>query len=127
MTLPVGDLAAAAVTTPGTVRRFAEAAARRAGATIDVSIYDRIRPFRAPNSRHPRTGLHKRRLSLDELLTIPAARIVELAREPMPFDLPDPFTDPALLADWQAASEDGLQAKLAELWNRTAPAGADDA
>jgi hypothetical protein len=107
--LPVGDLAGPAVATPAVVRRFAEAAARRAGATIDVSIYDRIRPFRAPNSRHQKTGLHKRRLALDELLALPSARIVELAREPMPFDLPAPCDDSTLLADWQMASDEASQ------------------
>src|SRR5262249_3094459 len=36
-------------------RHFAEAAAGRAGVTIDASVYDKVRAFRAPNSRHPRT------------------------------------------------------------------------
>lgn len=108
--LPIGDRAGPAVATPGIARRFAEAAARRAGVKVDTSIYDRIRPFRAPNSRHPRTGLHKRRLDLDELLRLTAARIVELAREPTPFDLPAPFADSVLDADWQMASEEASRA-----------------
>ena len=48
-------------------RRFAEAAAELAGVTIDAGVYDKVRCFRAPNSRHPKTGLHKRRLSAEEL------------------------------------------------------------
>ena len=44
-------------------RRFAEHVAELAAVTIDTGVYDRVRAFRAPNSRHPKTGLHKRRLS----------------------------------------------------------------
>ena len=48
-------------------------AARLAGlaeatAAVDVSIYDSLRLLRSPNSRHPRTGLHKRPLDFDELM-----------------------------------------------------------
>ena len=62
-------------------RRFAEAIAEVAGVAIDSGVYDAVRAFRAPNSRHPKTGLHKRRLSLDELLGLSLERIVELAAE----------------------------------------------
>jgi hypothetical protein len=37
-------------------RRLAETLAESAGVTIDVGVYDRCRAFRAPNSRHPKTG-----------------------------------------------------------------------
>ena len=38
-------------------RRFAEANAARVGIAIDTGVYDRVAaPFRAPNSRHPKTG-----------------------------------------------------------------------
>ena len=47
----------------------------------------------APNSRHPKTGLFKRRLSLDELMHLKPEAIVELARQPEPFDIP---TGPAI-------------------------------
>jgi hypothetical protein len=117
--LPVGDVAGPAVATPTIVRRFAEAAARRAGIGIDPSIYDRVRPFRAPNSRHPKSGLYKRRLALDELLHLAADQIAELAREPMAFDLPAPAADAALLADWQAASEEAGRSAAARRRNGT--------
>ncbi len=85
-------------------RRFAEHVAERAAVTIDTGVYDRVRAFRAPNSRHPKTGLHKRWLSYDDLLGLTLENIVELAREPAPFDLPTPtrHSDQAA-ADWQAA------------------------
>lgn len=86
-------------------RRLAETIADQAGARIDTGVYDRVRAFRAPNSRHVRTGLHKRRLSHDEFMGLTTARIVELAREPAPFDLPTPASDPQLLADWHDAAE----------------------
>jgi hypothetical protein len=84
-------------------RRFAEAVAEEAGVEIDTSIYDRVRPFRAPNSRHPRTGLHKVRLALNELNSI--EEIKTLAARPRPFSLPCPerHCDQAA-ADWQAAT-----------------------
>ena len=67
-------------------RRFAEHAAELLGIEIDASIYDKIRAFRAPNSRHPKTGRHKRRLTFDELLYLKATAIVKLAAEPEPFE-----------------------------------------
>ena len=65
-----------------------------------------MRAFRAPNSRHPKTGLHKRRLSARELMGLTHSRVAELAREPAPFDVPKVnavVTD--LEADWNEASE----------------------
>jgi len=87
-------------------RRFAENVAELAAVTIDTGVYDRVRAFRAPNSRHPKTGLHKRRLSYDDLLGLPLEKIIELSREPAAFALPTPtrHSDQAA-ADWQTAVE----------------------
>lgn len=86
------------------VRHFAEALAAAAGVSIDTGVYDKVRLFRAPNSRHPKTGLHKRRLSLDELLHLGADQIQQLASAPEPFGLPAVTeADPQAAADWQAA------------------------
>jgi hypothetical protein len=87
-----------------TARRFAEHVAELAAVTIDTGVYDRVRAFRAPNSRHPKTGLHKRRLTFDELLG-PLEAIRELAKAPAPFDVPTPTgTSDQAAADWQAAA-----------------------
>ncbi len=87
------------------VRRFAESLAAAAGVEIDAGVYDKVRLFRAPNSRHPRTGLYKRRLALDELLHLDADRIRELAGRPEPFGLPArPGSADRAAADWQAAA-----------------------
>ncbi len=85
-------------------RRFAENVAELASVTIDTGVYDKVRAFRAPNSRHSKAGLHKRRLTLDQLTGSSLERIVELAAEPAPFDLPAPIgTSDQAVVDWQAA------------------------
>lgn len=79
-----------------------------AGVVIDTGVYDKVRAFRAPNSRHPKTGLHKRRLTFDELMHLSAGRIVELAAKPEPFDLADlaeGTCGPELPAAWNAAAD----------------------
>lgn len=89
-----------------TCRRLAERLAGSFGITVDASVYDRVRAFRAPNSRHAKTGLHKRRLSLDELLNLSTDAIARLAAEPSPFDLPDPpGLDDQAITDWRQATE----------------------
>lgn len=87
-------------------RKFAEAIAGWVGMTIDSGVYDRVRAFRAPNSKHRKTGRHKRVLTLDELLMLPPGRIIELAEKPEPFELPAlPGLHRQAVQDWQAAGE----------------------
>ena len=71
-------------------RHFAEHVAKRADVTIDTGVYDRVRCFRAPNSRHPKTGLYKRPLTLEEINHLTADRTRSLAAEPLEFELPEP-------------------------------------
>src|SRR5262249_40251789 len=73
---------------PETAKRFALAHAERARVVVDPLIYSKTRLFRAPNSRHPKTGLHKRRLTFGELMCLSVEGIVELARHPEPFAVP---------------------------------------
>lgn len=88
-----------------TARQFAELIADFVKTRIDTAIYDRVRCFRAPNSRHPKTGLHKRRLSIDELLHLRTDAILALAERPEPFDLPTPTYRSQRAADmWTAAT-----------------------
>lgn len=88
-----------------TARRLAEGLAAACEVVIDSGVFDKVRAFRAPNSRHPRTGLHKRGLSLDELTRLSVERIQALAREPLAFDVPVVSTrcDQAAV-DWQGAA-----------------------
>lgn len=70
-------------------RRLAETMADTAGVAIDTAVYDKVRAFRAPNSRHPKTGRHKRHLSVDELAQS-ASAILEAADSPVAFNPPAP-------------------------------------
>lgn len=96
-------------------RRFAEALAAQASVTIDSCVYDKVRLFRAPNSTHQKTRLRKQCLTFDELLNLNAERILELAREPLPFEVPD---DPPVN---ETARQDWLNA-VADLQKQTAAA-----
>jgi hypothetical protein len=71
---------------------------------IDEGIYDQVRPFRAPNSRHPKTGRFKRFFTLDELMGLTLDRLLYLAQRPEPFGLPAPLGPCDQAArDWQEA------------------------
>lgn len=72
-------------------RAFAEIVAGKAGIRIDTGIYDAVRAFRAPNSRHPKTGFHKRFIPSGQLGVLTAEDILDLARSPAPFELPVDF------------------------------------
>jgi hypothetical protein len=85
-------------------RRMVETLAKATSVAIDAGVYDKVRAFRAPNSRHPKSGLHKRALTLDELTRLSVKRIKELAKEPTPFDLPTVSTRcKRAEADWKDA------------------------
>jgi hypothetical protein len=88
-------------------RTFATSLAHRAKVRIDEGVFDRVRPFRAPNSRHPKTGLHKRRLTIEELMGLSLDRIVQLASEPTPFEVPAVAGAHRLATeDWKEAAEE---------------------
>jgi hypothetical protein len=98
-------------------RRFAESISERAGVVIDSGVYDKVRAFRAPNSRHPKTGRHKRLLMHGELMGLSIDCILQMAAAPEPFDLPAPCgRDEQAAADWRdaersVAEQDGAKAK----------------
>ena len=102
----------------GYCRAFAESIASLFQVGIDSSVYDRVRAFRAPNSKHPKTGLHKRRVLLDELLRLEPSRLRIMASEPIAFDLPRaPRASQQAVADWKAAV-DAVDHKQAEIASR---------
>lgn len=85
-------------------RTMAETLAASAGVSIDASIYQTVQPFRAPNSRHQKTGRYKRLVSLDELQELNAGAIKQRASSPLPFELPDaPELCQQAVADWATA------------------------
>lgn len=88
-------------------REFAERIANAASVAIDVGIYDVVRAFRAPNSCHGRTGLHKRFVPPSHFGLLTFEDSLELAAKPVAFHLPDATgveTLPRLIEAWQAAS-----------------------
>jgi hypothetical protein len=87
-------------------RRFAAELADLARIAIDPAVYAKVQPLRAPNSRHGKTGRHKRVVTLDELLHVRPDAIVQRAAEPLPFELPrEPDTDDQAVADWRSACD----------------------
>jgi hypothetical protein len=116
--LSLCDSPAPSIVFHATARRFAERLAGLVGLDIDGGVYDRVRLFRAPNSRHPRTGLHKRRLAYDELLHLRTDAVLRLAATPAPFDIPTPpAPNSQAVADWQAAVVDVQRAATARQGN----------
>jgi hypothetical protein len=88
-------------------RLFCLHLAEGAGVSVDVLIYSKTRLFRAPNSRHPKTGLFKRRLTLDELTYLKPEAVIDLARQP------EPFRIPAGPAHFLSAADDWAKARRA--------------
>jgi hypothetical protein len=96
---------------PAVVKLLCLTVARRAGVNVDPAIYDRQRLFRLPNTRHPRSGLYKRFLSVEELFQLDAGRIRELARHPAGFAVPTVSEDcEQLSADWIEAERHATSA-----------------
>jgi len=122
--LPVGWMVEASPDANLTCRRFAEHAANEVGVTIDSGVYDKVRPFRAWNTRHPKTGLHKIRVELDDLLVSSAASITGRAVEPIPFDPPIPAPSPSLLAAWNASERDVRRRQVERQARQTGPTDA---
>lgn len=102
--VPLTNAPAPSVEFNAVCRQLAETLAAEVGTTIDASIYDKVRLFRTPNSAHPKTKLHKRRLTYDELIHLSVVGVTELAREPMSFEVPAVTVNPPeLAADWTNA------------------------
>jgi hypothetical protein len=85
-------------------RRFAEEIAARAGVTIDKGIYHKTASLRAPNSRHPKSGRHKRHIELRDLARLTGDDLLDRAAKPAPFDFPRVDCRNDLLKEcWDAA------------------------
>ncbi len=88
-------------------RTFAEALAAAAGVKIDAAIYDVNHIVRLPNTRHPKTGLFKRRIDSEALFVLDVPRILELAKHPAGDGIPTVRTPPPqLAADWCEAERE---------------------
>jgi hypothetical protein len=71
--------------------------------TSDDSVYDATRFWSVWNSRHEKTGLYKRRFTVDELFRLNPEAHAGLAVGPRPFDPPGPIRSGQFDADWAAA------------------------
>jgi hypothetical protein len=106
---------------PMQCRKLAEEIAQQCQVAVDLSVYDHVRAFRAPNSRHPKTGRHKRFLEAGELMHLALERILELASVPEPFELPTmPGPNACAAADWIAATAAVEQSQCAMMKGRSA-------
>lgn len=90
---------------PRTCRLFAESIAAEAKVTIDSSIYSHISLLRAPNSRHPKTGLHCVKGPSGLIDSWSVEEIRAFAKTPHPFEsLTMPHaTAPELQRVWDTA------------------------
>ncbi len=70
---------------------------------LDPDIYDALRLWRVPNTRHGRSGLFKVRLTVEEVFSLSADQIRELARKPRRTTRPqcEPAPIPALVELWR--------------------------
>jgi hypothetical protein len=88
-------------------RTFAETLAERAGVRVDTGVYDINRLVRLPNTKHPRTGLFKRRVHSESLFVLSLEKILDVAKHPSGDGLPAARTTPKRLAeDWAAAEQE---------------------
>jgi hypothetical protein len=93
-----------------TARTLAEALAGRAGVRIDTSVYDIAHIIRLPNTRHPRTGLFKRRIDAEALFVLDIDAIRRHAAHAAGDGIPTVRTPAAqLAADWREAEAATLQ------------------
>ncbi len=98
-------------------RRFCETVAEKAGIVIDSAIYDKVRPFRAPNTRHPKTGLYKRHIGFDGCMYMSIDAILKLAQNPEPFEIPPldrTLCDWNLGYAWRVAEEETRKVRVSK-------------
>jgi hypothetical protein len=79
--------------------------AELAGVTIDASLYSPLKSLRGFNTRHDTSGMYKVFISLDELEDLTSEAVLEMARQPRPFQVPDWRVAPSslLVELWQWA------------------------
>ncbi len=87
-------------------RAFASTLAARAGVTIDLAIFNVNHIVRLPNTRHPRTGLFKRRVDAVDLLRLGIDEVRRLAEHPAGDGIPSGTAKATqLISDWREAEQ----------------------
>jgi hypothetical protein len=102
LSLPLGgELASPEFANHLVAKTLATKLATDAGVSVDSGVYDKVRLWRAPNSRHNKTRFYKVKLDAESLDQTDLAEILERARAPVPFDVLAPASPCAeLVADW---------------------------
>jgi hypothetical protein len=93
-------------------RQLVETVAAAAGVAVDTGVFDRVRAFRAPNSKHPKTGLHKRFVPVEILDAVTVNGMLDMARTPEAFEVPS--TDGVESADMLVAVWESARRAVAE-------------
>ncbi len=93
-------------------RQFVETVAAAAGVAVDTGVFDRVRAFRAPNSKHPKTGLHKRFVPVEIFDAVTVNGVLDMARTPEAFEVPS--TDGVESADMLVAVWESARRAVAE-------------
>jgi hypothetical protein len=83
------------------------------GVEIDTGVYSPVQLWRAPNSKHHKTGLHKIRIDPDDLLYLNCDQIRRMAAGPIPYDLKPSLSSVRLSNDWNAVAAEIQQAQRA--------------
>jgi hypothetical protein len=77
------------------------------GVTVDDTVQLATQLWRAPNSRHSKTGLYKVRIDLDDLLYLTIDQIRGIAAVPVPYDHRVSTSGlRRLISDWNEAAEE---------------------
>ena len=85
-------------------KTYCEGLAALAGVAIDGGIYDLVRIVRLPNTRHPKSGLFKRRVTCEGLFKLGLAAIQDMAKLPSGDGIPTVRgAVPQLALDWAKA------------------------
>jgi hypothetical protein len=94
---------------------FCAAIAQSIGVVIDENMYRSLQPLRAPNSLNEKTGLHKVRLTVEELTTLSIVDLQVLARAARPFSPPALSCEPlsSLVGQWRRAERRVAEAEAA--------------
>ncbi len=69
-------------------KKMATLVSKKAGIDIDKSIYDLVRLFRYPNTKHKKSGLYKIPLSYEEFNKLSYEDILSLAKKPHKVEIP---------------------------------------
>jgi len=88
----------------GHIKAYASMMAAMAGVKIDESVYSRNSLFRAPNSKHGKTGLFKRQVTFDELTHMAMPEILQMATTIAHIEIPSRLEgNEQAMKDWNDA------------------------